>query len=58
LTTSLGSAHYIQSMPECFVASDSQDHMKEAASLIRSARYLTDFTGAGITAWKAASRPS
>jgi NAD-dependent deacetylase len=31
------------------VASDQQDRIKEAATLIRSAKYLTAFTGAGIS---------
>ena len=36
-------------MPERHAASDPQDLVKEAARLIRQSRYLTAFTGAGIS---------
>ena len=41
--------HYFASMEASHAASEPQEEIREAAQLIRSAKYLTAFTGAGIS---------
>jgi hypothetical protein len=41
--------HYFASMEASHAASEPQEEIREAARLIRAARYLTAFTGAGIS---------